>query len=1269
MTAALKPSVSFKIPFLICASALALALSSDARAANGFLYTLISDANGNSIAGFSVNEATGALATLTGFPVATGGNGSAFPAPGNGALLEMLALDRANGRLYAVNQGSNSLSAFAADRQTGALTPLPFSPISLGTGTWGSVAVHPSGSPVIVGDVAAGKARSFVVTATTATEAAGSPYSTGTAGPASSVFSPDGSFFYIGGNVGNVFAGFSVNSSTDVLTALNGSPFDSGGVFPLGYAIDSSGRLFVSTSNSPPQIRGFTFSNGIPSAFTGNPFTSGLSSRSGAGLLHFNGFYIVAGAGAHNVGVFSISGSGSATTLAPVTGSPFATNNNGAARVMALNQSGTFLYVGNDGTLGVTIVPIDPATGILGAPTSLPDFALSPIGVLAGMAYLPPVSEFVYVLNDNAAGNKIFGFSLVEDTHVLVPLPGSPFPTGGNGSTSTVSERLAIDRNNHRLFAINGGSNTVSAFNIDPLSGALSPLPFSPISLGTGSWFTIKVHPSGSPLIVGDAGSTNRIASFKITSTTATAATGSPFSTGTAKNFSSVFSRDGKFLYGGGFGSNFISGFNVNASTGVLTALSGTPLDTGGFSPVALVTDFSGNLFLASSGADEFRGFKTADGIPSLAPNSPFSFRTNTVPAHGVLSFFGSYFVADRSGNNIEFLTTDDQANLSADSTTPFACGGILTDALALNRTEKVLIAANGDSRNLTTFAASIIFPFLSARLVQPADSLGTAGRLTGLATLPPAVDLVVTITDSIDPVVAGDGAGLTYTVNITNNSPVDANSVIVRVKQILPPGVVIQRSTTNGGSFDFSSSTLSIQNIARGRPATLTLGFKVSPSTAAGTDVVTCTPTITSVNEALINPLTTTATKSTSIVRNVDLAVTAVGAPTTVVAGSGPGNLIYTLTVKNNGPSDASGVTLKDTQVLPMGVRLSNIDMSAGTFFSQLDNTWTVGALAKGASATLTLTDTVPATAATGANPVSNTITVTGANEPLINTADDTAIATTGVTFSLLSGPTAVPTTVGIEFPVVFSVLTAGIPESVVWNFGDGTGGIGTTTAHAYASPGVFTASVSITDSAGGAANGSVQVTVVAPIVGTGKDTDLDGFSDSFESAVSTDPQTAASTPFGGSPATSALPLTLVKPSIKLNFAKAGGDAIKFSGTVDVPAGFAPEGKSIFLDVGGVAKAFVLDAKGRAKAGSDSVKLSIKAKKGIVAAQTAKFSVSLSKGNFAPQLADEQLTGIADLKGVQRSVVFTFLFNNTVLKTTANLRYTSRKTKSGIAK
>jgi uncharacterized repeat protein (TIGR01451 family) len=818
---------------------------------NGFLYTITSDVSGNSINGFSVDEITGALTALSGFPVATGGSSLAAN------NTHILSLDRVNLRLYAINDGSDSLSVFSINRNTGALSALPFSPIALGSGSWRVVAVHPSGSPVVVGNSTANTLASFQITATSATAASGSPFSTGTGVPFSIAFSQDGAFVYTGGALGNTFAGFAVNASNGVLTALGGSAFASGADFPSSYATDPSGRLFMANFFDD-QLRVFTTAAGVPTAAPGNPYASGLASSAVAGILHPNGFYIVVDRNA-KVGVYQISGSGAATTLAAVAGSPFTPGGTSCSQGL-LNQSGTFLYVLNGGTRNISRFAIDASTGVLSAAFTQTANTLGSAGISNGMAYLPPTSGLLYSLNDSGTGNKIFAFSVNEATGSLAPLSGFPLNSGGNGGgTATDIERLAVDKLNARLYVINEGSDTLSAFSIDPLSGALTSL-YSPVALGTGAWNTISIHPSGSPVIVGDGGGT--VQSFNVSATAATLADGSPFSAGTARPFDSVFSRDGKFLYTGA-NSAFIAGYSVDSSTGVLTQLASSPFN-GVSLPVAYATDLEGRFFMSNFNTGQVRAFSSDNGILSAVAGNPFSSGLTSGASQGLVHRQGFYLVGDRVSNKIGVYRINGSGStttLAQVSGSPFAATAA-AGPMTLNFSEAYLFMANGSTRSLTSFLVNSANGSLITPVTLPSDSLSTSGALTGIGYLAPPSDLSVSVAGTAS-VVAGSGNAV-FTVTVNNNGPNDTTGLVIKNVQVLPAGVTLVSALQSTGSFNTSTGVWTIGDLNNGASATLTLTLSIESSAAAGSIINTAT--ISSTEQTRIITTDDSASATTSI-------------------------------------------------------------------------------------------------------------------------------------------------------------------------------------------------------------------------------------------------------------------------------------------------------------------------------------------------------------------------------------------------------------------
>jgi uncharacterized repeat protein (TIGR01451 family) len=98
-------------------------------------------------------------------------------------------------------------------------------------------------------------------------------------------------------------------------------------------------------------------------------------------------------------------------------------------------------------------------------------------------------------------------------------------------------------------------------------------------------------------------------------------------------------------------------------------------------------------------------------------------------------------------------------------------------------------------------------------------------------------------------------------------------------------------------------------------------------------------------------------ATVRITVTAQADLAVTKTVNNASPAVGS---NLTFTITVTNNGPSAATGVQVTD--LLPSGYTFVSSNASQGAYASGT-GMWTVGDLAKGASATLQITTTVLAT------------------------------------------------------------------------------------------------------------------------------------------------------------------------------------------------------------------------------------------------------------------------------------------------------------------
>ncbi len=167
--------------------------------------------------------------------------------------------------------------------------------------------------------------------------------------------------------------------------------------------------------------------------------------------------------------------------------------------------------------------------------------------------------------------------------------------------------------------------------------------------------------------------------------------------------------------------------------------------------------------------------------------------------------------------------------------------------------------------------------------------------------------DLVMTRSDSVDPVVAG--TPLTYTTTVTNNGP--SNAVDVVVADTLPAGVSL--GVTSGCAEDPGGvPTCSLGTIEVGTTKKFTVSMAVLSATLDNL-----------VNRASVSSQTTDAstgdeatTENTAVETRADLVVTSSDSVDPVVAGL---PLTYTVGVANNGPSDARDVAVSSS--LPPGV------------------------------------------------------------------------------------------------------------------------------------------------------------------------------------------------------------------------------------------------------------------------------------------------------------------------------------------------------------
>jgi len=296
----------------------------------------------------------------------------------------------------------------------------------------------------------------------------------------------------------------------------------------LGILVDPSARFLYVSDFANASVDAFAIaSNGGLSAVAGSPFSAG--SPPGAGGIAVDPatkFLYVTLLNASSVAAFSINSSSGALTAIP--GSPFPAGNTPFQAIV--DPSGKFLFVSNlnDQQGTISAYTIDSTSGALTQVPGSP-FATQPNYPGPNSLAIGGGGKFLYVgMSGTANANHVVSaFSINSTTGALMQLASSPFAAGNDPL------RITSDPAGKFLFTVNFLDNTVSAFSIE-VNGNLTPVagsPFAVLNLPDA----LAVDPTGGFLYVADSsGSGGDLSVFSINAVTGilTAIAGSPFSTG-----------------------------------------------------------------------------------------------------------------------------------------------------------------------------------------------------------------------------------------------------------------------------------------------------------------------------------------------------------------------------------------------------------------------------------------------------------------------------------------------------------------------------------------------------------------------------------------------------------------------------------------------------------------------------------------------------------------------------------------------------------------
>jgi len=561
-----------------------------------------------------------------------------------GAGPASVAVSRNSRFVYVANSSDGTLSGYSSHATTGALSDLGGSPFSTGIGGGPvALAMHPTLNFLYVANHDNDTVAAFSVDSTTGNLAAlaGSPYSVGAgSGPRALTVDPQGRYLYVANETDHSVAVFSVHATTGVLTQVDQDAIAGGiqnkpaGDSPNGVAIHSGGRYLYASNAGDDTLSAYTvdLATGLLTS-AGAPQPTVADPRALRADPSGNFLFVASETGQFVTGYRIDSANGALTALAvtrtrnqpvalefssangklvPQTAHAYAVNAfSSELRVYAANAStGVLSWLSSQGSgNGPVAVAVDPFArfayvvnntddslsgySINGTTGALTRLDLVPAGAAVDLATgtdpqqvtVDPSGRFLYVSATTAGVNgAVHGYTIDPTTGALTAIGGTPLATGAT------PKQLAVDPTGQYLYVVNnnsGGTGSVSAYSIHPVTGALTSLGAA-VNTGT-SPAALVVDPSARFAYVGNGG-TNTLTRYILA---LDGTVSSPGST-TTQTGPLTLAADplARFLYAGA-STAVIERFGINGTSGALSSLGTTSLTP---TPAALQADPSGRF-------------------------------------------------------------------------------------------------------------------------------------------------------------------------------------------------------------------------------------------------------------------------------------------------------------------------------------------------------------------------------------------------------------------------------------------------------------------------------------------------------------------------------------------------------------------------------------------------------------------------------------------------------------------------------------------------
>ena len=277
------------------------------------------------------------------------------------------------------------------------------------------------------------------------------------------------------------------------------------------------------------------------------------------------------------------------------------------------HQSSRFLYVVDSIANTVSAFSINVANA-----------GLTPVGPAVATADAPiyaaaaPNGKFLFVANAEIDSSSVSAYVIDQTTGALTPTTPATFSVHGDNQPLGI----AVDATSTHVYTAN--LESISAFNIDPVTGVLSNVPGTPVYTGRANTQLqdVALTPDGRFVYATDEGN-NLVWGYALN------AAGIPVQPGVTVPAGSspigiAVDPAGKYVYVANWVSNDVSAYSITPRTGMLVPI-GAPVSVGtGCEPQELAVDPSSKyLFVACFGLSTIAQFAIHPATGALTPVLP----------------------------------------------------------------------------------------------------------------------------------------------------------------------------------------------------------------------------------------------------------------------------------------------------------------------------------------------------------------------------------------------------------------------------------------------------------------------------------------------------------------------------------------------------------------------------------------------------------------------------------------------------------------------